>query len=82
MQEVQHKDFLNGNTLVTVADKGKVFEVTPAGEKVWVFASSEMETIKSRRGERTRRAPIYRMTRIGYDSVLLPDYLRKSKMKS
>lgn len=29
----------NGNTLVTESNKGYVFELTPAGEKVWVWAN-------------------------------------------
>ena len=67
----------NGNTLVTVADKGKVFEVTSGGEKTWIFANSETEEITSRRGTKERRAPIYRMRRIAKNSKLLPVAVRE-----
>jgi len=46
----------NGNTLITESDNGRVFEITPEGEKVWEFYSTIVK-------ERTRKA-IYRMMRI------------------
>lgn len=46
----------NGNTLVTETDTGYVFEVTPEGERVWVFANPEVK------GD--LRMSIWRMTRL------------------
>ncbi len=46
----------NGNTLITNTETGYVFEVTPAGEKVWEFANPEV----NEDGERTN---IWRTTR-------------------
>ncbi|MCK5617980.1 MAG: aryl-sulfate sulfotransferase [Candidatus Krumholzibacteria bacterium] len=31
----------NGNTLITESNDNKIFEVTPAGQKVWVYSSPE-----------------------------------------
>lgn len=46
----------NGNTLITESDSGYAFEVTPEGEKVWVFANPSVE------GD--ERAAIWRMVRV------------------
>jgi hypothetical protein len=56
----------NGNTLITVSDRGRVLEVSPSGEIVWEFWN-EIDA----RGH-LRRA-IYRMMRIAPNSKLLPD---------
>ena len=37
----------NGNTLITVSDRGRAFEVTRAGRKVWEFVSPERAGEKS-----------------------------------
>jgi outer membrane protein assembly factor BamB len=47
----------NGNTLITESDPGYVFEVTPEGEKVWIFANPDVS-------EDGKRSAIWRMTRI------------------
>jgi hypothetical protein len=49
----------NGNTLITESDKGRAFEVTPAGTVVWEFWSTD------RRAENKERGAIYRMNRYG-----------------
>jgi outer membrane protein assembly factor BamB len=49
----------NGNTLITESDKGRAFEVTPAGAVVWEFWSTD------RRAENKERGAIYRMNRYG-----------------
>lgn len=46
----------NGNTLITESDPGYVFEVTPKGEKVWVFANPRIN-------DENERAAIWRMFR-------------------
>ncbi|TPV94432.1 MAG: hypothetical protein B7733_15275 [Myxococcales bacterium FL481] len=46
----------NGNTLITESDKGYVLEVTPSGERVWVFANPTF-------GDEGERSAIWRMTR-------------------
>lgn len=53
----------NGNTLITESDKGYVLEVTPKGERVWVFANPAF-------GEKGERTAIWRMTR--FDRETLP----------
>ena len=55
----------NGNTLVTESDTGYVFEVTPAGERVWVFANPFFT-------EGTKRMPIWRMRRFERGDPRLP----------
>ena len=50
----------NGNTLITDSVRGRVFEVTRAGEIVWEF----FETRTRWRDLRLERATIYRMTRL------------------
>ena len=49
--------FLNGNTLITESDEGRVFEVTKGGERVWSYMNPDD-------GPGGKRATIYRMTRI------------------
>ncbi len=49
----------NGNTLITESDKGRVFEVTPAGAIVWEFWSTD------RRNDNKQVGAIYRMNRYG-----------------
>ncbi len=49
--------FLNGNTLITESDDGRVFEVTKGGERVWSYMNPDD-------GPGGKRATIYRMTRI------------------
>jgi hypothetical protein len=46
----------NGNTLICDSQRGRVFEVTPAGETVWEFWNPEL------RGESRRR--LYRFERL------------------
>lgn len=53
----------NGNTLVTESNKGYAFELTPAGEKVWVWANPVLL-------EDGKRAFVWRVTR--YDPSELP----------
>jgi hypothetical protein len=48
---------LNGNTLITESDEGRVFEVTRGGETVWSYMNPDD-------GPGGKRATIYRMTRI------------------
>jgi len=47
----------NGNTLITLSDKGRVLEVTQEGEIVWEFWN---ETDR----ERNMRRAVYRMMRV------------------
>lgn len=47
----------NGNTLITLSDKGRAVEITPRGEIVWEFWNEKDE-------HQHRRRAIYRMTRI------------------
>lgn len=47
----------NGNTLIAESDKGRAFEVTPAGEVVWEFVSPH-------RVKGSERAAIVRMRRV------------------
>lgn len=51
----------NGNTLITESDTGYVFEVTPEGERVWVFAGPHFTP-------NGRRAAIWRMARYERES--------------
>jgi hypothetical protein len=51
----------NGNVLITESNRGRVFEVTRAGEIVWEYYNPDL--IESSSGE-TERGAIYRMTRI------------------
>jgi len=46
----------NGNTLITETDRGRAFEVTPAGDTVWMFANPDVDS----EGNRTN---IWRMVR-------------------
>ena len=48
----------NGSLLVTESNKGRIFELTRGGEKVWEFLNPDIDTEKNTRGA------IYRMTRI------------------
>ena len=48
----------NGNTLVTESDRGRVFEVTPAGDTVWEYYNPVVSRTQK------KRSAIYRMTRI------------------
>ena len=48
---------LNGDTLITDSDDGRVFEVTKSGETVWSYMNPDD-------GPGGKRATIYRMTRI------------------
>lgn len=48
---------LNGNTLITDSDRGRIIEVTPEGKVVWEFLNLEVDT------EEKKRAIIYRMIR-------------------
>ncbi len=48
----------NGNTLITESRKGRAFEVTPQGDLVWDFYSSQLNPKKE------RRPTIYRVLRI------------------
>lgn len=53
----------NGNMLVTEAEEGYVFEITPDKKIVWEFYHPEKQDKKDRRQE------IYRMTRIPKDAI-------------
>ncbi len=50
----------NGNVLITESVKGRVFEVTRAGETVWEFYNPDLDNPYVP----TARAPIYRMARV------------------
>jgi len=52
----------NGNTLITESNKGKVFEVTPRGEKVWVFNNPH-------KNKELKRANIIRMRRYSIEYI-------------
>ncbi|MGD0783444.1 MAG: arylsulfotransferase family protein, partial [Candidatus Aminicenantales bacterium] len=54
---------LNGNTLITDSDDGRVFEVTKGGERVWLYMNPDD-------GPGGKRATIYRMTRITDPSTI------------
>jgi hypothetical protein len=60
----------NGDTLICESDRGRVFEVTAAGETVWEFYSPEVE------GD--RRRGIYRFTRFDPDRFAGLEGLEKS----
>jgi hypothetical protein len=51
----------NGNTLICESDKGRVFEVTPAGEMVWLWLNPD------RQG--AHRRTVYRMMRLPHRVV-------------
>ena len=55
----------NGNVLVTESDRGRVFEVTRAGDVVWEFFNPD---VRVRDGT---RAAIYRMQRVADGSIRL-----------
>ena len=57
----------NGNTLITESDRGRVFEVTPAGEIVWTW----LNPVK----KKGRRQTVYRMLRL--PGTLVEPLLRK-----
>jgi len=59
----------NGNTLITESDTGYVFEVTPAGDRVWAFANPVFT-------EDGKRMAIWRMTRFFPGDPRLPAGLR------
>jgi hypothetical protein len=48
-----------GNTLIVESERGRAFEVTPAGSVVWEFFNPDLKDPFMER----KRAPIYRMTR-------------------
>ena len=48
----------NGNVLIAESNRGRAFEVTPAGEIVWEYRNPEVSLSKMKRGT------FYRMTRI------------------
>jgi hypothetical protein len=48
----------NGNVLIAESNRGRAFEVTPAGEIVWEYRNPEISLSKMKRGT------FYRMTRI------------------
>ncbi len=50
----------NGDVLITESDRGRVFEITRAGEVVWEYLNPL--TTRTRRG--STRGTIYRMTRV------------------
>lgn len=52
----------NGNTLITESDPGYVFEVTPEGEKVWIFANPRIN-------EQDERTAIWRMHRFTLEQL-------------
>jgi len=55
----------NGNTLIANSDNGEAFEVTPAGEIVWLFRNPHLDALG-------RRAAIVRAVRHGRDRLELP----------
>ncbi len=56
----------NGNTLVTESNRGYVFEITPAGKRVWVWANPVVL-------EGNKRAFVWRMNRYAAEGL---DFLR------
>jgi hypothetical protein len=55
----------NGSTLITESDRGRVFEVTPAGKIVWEFYNPRLNK------RQKTRAAIYRLTRV-WDTTPYP----------
>jgi hypothetical protein len=53
----------NGNILVTESSRGRVFEITREGEIVWEFFNPDVDP------DEKKRAAIYRMRRIGPESL-------------
>jgi outer membrane protein assembly factor BamB len=53
----------NGNILVTESSRGRVFEITREGEIVWEFFNPDIDP------DAKKRAAIYRMRRIGPESL-------------
>jgi len=51
----------NGNTLVCESDRGRAFEITPAGEMVWLWLNPDREG--------GRRRTVYRMMRLPHEAV-------------
>jgi hypothetical protein len=51
----------NGNTLICESDRGRAFEVTPAGEMVWLWLNPD------RQGE--HRRTVYRMMRLPHELI-------------
>ena len=51
----------NGNTLICESDRGRAFEVTPAGEIIWLWLNPD------RQG--ARRRTVYRMIRLPHEVV-------------
>lgn len=54
----------NGNSLVTETDRGRVFEVTSAGERVWVFVSPYTATRHTTPGSDGKRSTVSGMERL------------------
>lgn len=61
----------NGNMLVTEAEQGYVFEITPDKQLVWEFYHPEQQNEKNSNDKKKwgRRQEIYRMTRYAPESV-------------
>ncbi len=55
----------NGNTLISESDRGRVFEVTPDGQVVWIWLNPAVVGT----GEEKRRETVYRMIRLLPDQV-------------
>ncbi len=60
----------NGNTLITNSDSGQVFEVTPAGERVWEFLNPHLDS-------EGHRASIVRLRR--YEPAFIEGLERRAR---
>jgi hypothetical protein len=56
----------NGNTLIAQSERGRVFEVTPAGEVVWDF----LTPFRNRRGRRSIVGYVRRFDRARIDAIV------------
>ncbi len=55
----------NGNILITESDKGRIFEITRSGKKVWEFYNPD---VKKRRGKIVRAA-VFRCERFAEETI-------------
>jgi hypothetical protein len=58
----------NGNTLITESDRGRSFEVTPAGEIVWEFRNPHLDA----QGRRATMVRLYRVDTAMVEKLLAP----------
>ena len=57
----------NGNTLICSGAPGRVFEVTPAGEKVWEYLNPHEGNVDRPQGGGGPAKALFRATRIAHD---------------